>query len=203
MDEDIAANCAGLTGDDLKMCKKPYKSARKAAVETCKQIQPPPLPTPGPEPPTPDGECVNFDPATMGIDAFNTLQLDKHNAFRAHHNTDSLEWDAHLTDLAYAYACRLSTEFLDRNGARLVHDTDYLYEHGMGENLGWVWGPTEENLVSGETNVTDAWYAEIVDYDFNTESSTGGAVGHFTQMVWKATSKIGCGWAGKPGYETN
>ena len=40
-------------------------------------------------------------------------------------------------------------------------------------------------------------YNEVCDYDFNTHKSTGGAVGHFTQVVWKGSNELGMGKASK------
>jgi hypothetical protein len=41
------------------------------------------------------------------------------------------------------------------------------------------------------------WYDEIKDYTwpqtFGASRSNGGVVGHFTQVVWKETTKVGCG----------
>ena len=58
-----------------------------------------------------------------------------------------------------------------------------------------------ENLARGYPNVTsaiDAWYNEVTqfDYDFDTQDPTGFTeqTGHFTQLVWKDTESVGCGW---------
>ena len=44
-------------------------------------------------------------------------------------------------------------------------------------------------------------YDEEKDYDYNTGRRKGGIIGHFTQLVWKTTTKVGVGIAQK-GRET-
>ena len=41
----------------------------------------------------------------------------------------------------------------------------------------------------------DAWYSEISDYDFINHSSCPMLVGHFTQVVWNGSTKLGMGLA--------
>ena len=38
---------------------------------------------------------------------------------------------------------------------------------------------------------TKQWYDEIKDYNFS-KSKSSGKTGHFTQVVWKSTTKLGC-----------
>ena len=65
-----------------------------------------------------------------------------------------------------------------------------------GENLYWAayTGTAPDTPYSA---AVDAWYDEIKDYmwpqTFGATKSNGGVVGHFTQVVWKATTKVGCG----------
>ena len=38
------------------------------------------------------------------------------------------------------------------------------------------------------------WYDnEEPNYNYATGQSTGGVIGHFTQMVWKNSTELGCG----------
>ena len=68
----------------------------------------------------------------------------------------------------------------------------------VGENFrdGKFYG---QNLYLGTGNphtgkyVAEYWYSEIDNYSFSTgKTINGGPIGHFTQMVWKTTQKIGC-----------
>ena len=66
---------------------------------------------------------------------------------------------------------------------------------GQGENLAWH---SNHSQSADTTWATDAWYNEVVDYNFATGSanSPGKVVGHFTQVVWKNSTKLGCAVAG-------
>ncbi|KAF2474797.1 PR-1-like protein [Lindgomyces ingoldianus] len=55
-------------------------------------------------------------------------------------------------------------------------------------------GPTGENLSSGYPNLTSsltAWYYENIQYSY-TKAEFSKHTGHFTQLVWKATTTVGC-----------
>jgi len=49
---------------------------------------------------------------------------------------------------------------------------------------------------------TESWYAEIDSWNFETSSkeSTTAVTGHFTQVVWKSTEQVNCGYST---YEDN
>ena len=110
--------------------------------------------------------------------------VENHNAWRAlHEGTDNLVYDADLAADAQAFAESCPTGHNDPN------------QGDNGENLYWA-GST----VAPDTPYSAAvntWYDEIKDYawpqTFGGQTSNGGVVGHFTQVVWKETTKIGCG----------
>jgi hypothetical protein len=96
--------------------------------------------------------------------------LNAHNALRAKHGVPPLSWSASLAKTAQAWADRC------------------MFEHsnaGLGENLAQGTGD-----YSGANAVND-WYGEISAYDFNNPGFSD-ATGHFTQVVWKDTKKVGC-----------
>ncbi|KAI8977364.1 hypothetical protein BDF20DRAFT_913699 [Mycotypha africana] len=96
--------------------------------------------------------------------------LKKHNDFRIKHHAPSLKWDTTLA----SYAQRWS------NKCQFNHSG----------------GPYGENLASGYrswADVVDAWYGEVKKYDFDKPTGFSATTGHFTAVVWKSTTKIGCG----------
>ncbi|KXJ21233.1 protein PRY1 [Exaiptasia diaphana] len=105
--------------------------------------------------------------------------LDAHNAKRRLHGVPGLTWDAALAAGAADWALILA-----RNGT---------FEHSYGnygENLYSMYGSKEGTCEQG----VKSWYNEIYFYDYNNpgfHSSTG----HFTQVVWKSTTKLGVGKA--------
>ena len=69
-------------------------------------------------------------------------------------------------------------------------------------NIGSLSGYSGENLYMSSSKNTDGagksatqlWYDEIANYDFSTgASSNGEVIGHFTQLVWKKSTKVGFG----------
>lgn len=97
--------------------------------------------------------------------------LDAHNADRAKHLVSALSWDKD----AYDYAQKVADNY-DCSGV-LTHT------HGQfGENLacGYKDGPSS----------VEAWYEEGETYDY----SAANEYNHFTQLVWKDTTKVGCAY---------
>jgi len=70
------------------------------------------------------------------------------------------------------------------------------FEHSnnkdFGENIASHWDSTGKEMTGKE--VADMWYKECEQYDFNAGDYVRGT-GHFTQMVWKSTQKVGIGTA--------
>jgi len=97
-----------------------------------------------------------------------------------------VSWDAILADSVYNYAIRCvgADGLLSHNANR---STDYQMLGGsgyVGEN---IYGS------SGRTVTPDAavslWMAEASSYDY---ASNSGSAGHYTQVVWRDSVRIGC-----------
>ncbi|CEP64177.1 CAP domain-containing protein LALA0_S10e04170g [Lachancea lanzarotensis] len=104
---------------------------------------------------------------------FASTVLNVHNAKRAlHQDTSSLSWSDELATYAQNYA-----DNYDCSGS-LTHSG----------------GPYGENLACGYSaeGSVEAWYDEIKSYDYSNPGFSS-ATGHFTQVVWKSTSQVGCG----------
>ncbi|KIY97556.1 Protein PRY1 [Monoraphidium neglectum] len=108
--------------------------------------------------------------APAGLSADLAAVLQRHNELRARHGAAPLSWDAPLAAQAQGYA----------DGCPNGHSG----MSGVGENLAWGYSSFEEAV--------NAWYNEVSSYDYNA-ATFSGATGHFTQVVWKGTTKLGCG----------
>jgi uncharacterized protein YkwD len=112
------------------------------------------------------------------VPGFADEMLNAHNKFRAKHGAQPLTWSADLAASAQTWA----------NQCKLNHDPNRA---GFGENIAW-----------GTTTAADTvamWYSEVAKYDF-TKPGFNPDTGHFTQVVWKGSTQLGCGMAmGCPG----
>jgi uncharacterized protein YkwD len=107
--------------------------------------------------------------------------LSFHNKLRAQHNAPRLIWDESLAQFARTYASQCH------------------FEHSHGK-----YG---ENLAAGYPTVSagiNAWYSENKNYSYFFPGFSS-KTGHFTQIVWKSSKRLGCafvecnGMHGTPG----
>lgn len=96
--------------------------------------------------------------------------LAAHNKWRNLHHAPSLVWDDQLASYAEHYASKCQ------------------FKHSS--------SPYGENLAAGYPSISiavNAWYAEYAQY-FYSRPGFSMRTGHFTQMIWKSTQKLGCGY---------
>ena len=77
------------------------------------------------------------------------------------------------------------------NNDKWGHDND---RGNVGENLAMTMNSARDYRKDFDTTAVKRWYDEIVDYYFSSgHSKNANAIGHFTQVVWKGSTKLGCG----------
>lgn len=104
--------------------------------------------------------------------------LDAHNAARAEVGTADLVWDDALASAAQQWADHLTSV------GSLTHSSGT----GQGENLYMQSGRGDTPFVSA----SDMWIAEKADYSGQRVGDGNfAAYGHYTQAVWKSTTKVG------------
>jgi pathogenesis-related protein 1 len=116
--------------------------------------------------------------------------LDFHNKVRNDVGSPPLEWSSELSAYAQAWADHLAKDKCKMQ--HRPHDGKWKQIHG--ENIFWG-SSTSFNA----TNASEDWYSEIKDYKHGPlNNSNWFKTGHYTQMVWKNTTKVGLGQATCP-----
>ena len=106
--------------------------------------------------------------------------LDLHNKYRADVGTPPLEWSAEVAAYAQEWANQLAA-----NNCTFEHRQNGAY----GENL-FMGGGTWTVM-----DATNSWYNEIQKFDYNNPDANFMETGHYTQVVWRTTTKLGMGVA--------
>jgi len=116
-------------------------------------------------------------------DKFQEEALKAHNDYRQKHGVPPLKLDKKLSSYAEEWAKKLARE-----------DTfEHRTNQELGENLYCSWSSNPKAKCPGDKPV-DSWYSEIKKYNFGAEP-TNLSSGHFTQVVWKNSKKLGIGKA--------
>merc|ERR1712198_825885 len=112
--------------------------------------------------------------------------LKAHNELRAAHGASPLVLDAKLNREAQAYAEKLAKLGYMQHASG-ISQGENLY---MDSKWPAKFGPKGKVAKKAATS----WYSEIKDYDFTT-TRCSAVCGHFTQLVWKNSKKLGLGLA--------
>jgi len=110
-----------------------------------------------------------------------------HNVVRARVGVEPLVWDDRLAATAQAWVNRC----IDRSAPKGVID------HNPDRGAGHPWD-VGENIFAGAAPVSaqeavDGWAAEAADYDYaRNRCARGRTCGHYTQVVWSESRKVGC-----------
>jgi pathogenesis-related protein 1 len=106
--------------------------------------------------------------------------LKEHNRIRAKLGILPLMWSERMAAFAKEWALTL------------VVRSQFNHSEGRyGENLYEMRGGK-----SSPARVVEAWASEVADYDYHGNRCRAGAqCGHYTQIVWRGTTLLGCGVA--------
>ncbi len=121
------------------------------------------------------GQCPEAPPT--GILACEMLKA--HNAVRTELKLPPLQWSDELAAIAKKWADTL----LAKN--KFSHNPDSPH----GENLFMISGGS-----ASPAAVIWQWAAESQNYDYSSNTCSG-MCGHYTQLVWRRTLRVGCGVA--------
>lgn len=123
-----------------------------------------------------DNEYVETSTGKFQIDC-----IKWHNYYRKLHGSPPLKHSAKLEDFARNRAIEIAV----KDGTNFYHPDDLEY----GENLAW------NSIERVDCRIPlELWYDEWKIYNFAKPNITSRN-GHFTQVVWKDTRRIGCGQA--------
>jgi uncharacterized protein YkwD len=127
----------------------------------------------------------------QNVDLENTV-LNIHNQERAVVNVPALSWSSSLASNAQSWADQLLAE------GKFEHSPDTSY----GENIAQLSrinpNPNETDL----SKMVQSWVDEKNSYDGQPITNDNFMqFGHYTQMVWKSTTEVGCGMASDTGKD--
>ncbi|CEJ82075.1 hypothetical protein VHEMI02166 [[Torrubiella] hemipterigena] len=103
---------------------------------------------------------------------FTDEMLKGHHFYRSQHSAKDLKWSTKLAGLAQKKI----------NSCKFEHD-----DEPYGENLAYNSEKTWASFIN-------QWGGERTQYDFNRPTGYSDDTGHFTQLVWKDTTSLGCGY---------
>ena len=124
----------------------------------------------------------------------NEVLLAQHNKYRKMHNAPDLVLDNELIKLALDYAAALA--YKSDAYSTYPSGTKNKNRERLGENIFSCISVLKNKPCYDITSTkpVDEWYKEINNYNFEQPGFTIDS-SHFTQIVWKETTKVGCGAA--------
>lgn len=169
------------TKESPKPAPPPPSPSPEQPKTSSKEPEPTPEPTPepktttsapAPKPTTSSVPVQNDTPPSSGATSSSDIQqyLSAHNTIRAQHGASALTWSDNLASKAQQWA------------------NNCVFKHSGGSL-----GPFGENLAAGTgsaygiAEAVKSWTDEVSEYD-----SSNPQPSHFTQVVWKASTQVGC-----------
>lgn len=124
---------------------------------------------------------------SMNLATLHSTALSDHNTYRAKHHSPKMTLSDSLNNSAQTWAQHLATI------GKLEHTPSNQRQYG--ENL-YVSYTTQTSIAAGTLahEAVKSWYNEVSSYNY-ANPGFSGTTGHFTQVVWKSSTQLGCGAA--------
>ena len=182
---------------------------QQATPAPAQSPSPAPAPAPAPAPqsyspaPKPQSSAAPASssasaPASSGTGAPNQWQqniVNAHNIHRSNHSVPNVQWHTGLANAAQMVA----------NKCSFTHDLDTGKDQcgfsSYGQNFACVGGDASEDPskdISGQWYGEEGIFAASGSYGLANPNPTSDETGHFTQVVWKASTFVGCALANCP-----
>ncbi len=125
---------------------------------------------------------------TLDLVGLRAAALANHNGYRTTHHSPAMTMQGTLDVTAQQWA-----EYLAANG--LFQHSTPAQRNNAGENI-YVYYTTGSApaVATMAKDAVTSWYSEVKDYDY-TKAQFAANTGHFTQVVWKASTGLGTGAA--------
>ena len=125
---------------------------------------------------------------SIDLTTLRSTSLSKHNSYRATHRSPNMTISSSANNTAQAWAQYLATNGLFQHSAS-------NQRNNAGENLyvSYTTAPSI-NYATLANVAVQSWYNEVKLYNYNSPGFSS-ATGHFTQVVWKSSTQLGCGAA--------
>ena len=134
------------------------------------------------------GNSIVMAQTSIDLATFRSTALSKHNSYRTTHRSPNMTISSSLNNTAQSWA-----EYLAANGA--FQHSSASQRNNAGENLyvSYTTAPSISADTLGNESVTN-WYNEVSAYNYSNPGFSS-QTGHFTQVVWKNSTQLGCGAA--------
>lgn len=142
---------------------------------------------------SPSGTPAISAPSFLEPKLFTSALLNSTNVYRAQHNASSVVYNDTLASFASKYLEKLGLPAKPPSSSSTT-TTTFSRKSSPKCELIHSGGPYGENLALGCSDVqgcVEMWGNERSQYDFGA-AKFGEETGHFTQLVWKNTTDVGC-----------
>jgi uncharacterized protein YkwD len=124
---------------------------------------------------------------SLDLATFRNSALSKHNSYRATHHSPNMTFSDSVNNTAQTWAQYLATN-------KVFQHSSSSQRNNAGENLYVSYTTTSTAASTLADAALKKWYNEVSAYNY-ANPGYSSQTGHFTQVVWKSSTQLGCGAA--------